>query len=60
MVTSKSTASPNPSVYRVNSVPSEQGTTYRVLRCEPVANFSNEEHATFLLDLLQKRQADHG
>ena len=54
MVISKSTASPNPSTYRVDTVPSEQGITFQVVRCEPVASFDDPEHAAFLVDLLTK------
>jgi hypothetical protein len=38
-------------------VRSDQGDTYQVMRCEPVAQFDNEAHATFLVELLQKGQA---
>jgi hypothetical protein len=57
MVTEKSTASPN--TYRVDTVRGEQGNTFQVVRCEPVAKFDNEEHAVFLVDLLTKGGA-HG
>ena len=40
-------ASPNPSVYRVDVVRGDQGNTYHVVRCEPVAKFDTEEHAAF-------------
>jgi hypothetical protein len=58
MVASNSTVSP--STYRVDTVPSEQGNTFQVVRCEPVAKFDNEEHAAFLVDLLTKGGAHHG
>jgi hypothetical protein len=54
MVISKSTAGPNPSVYRVDVVRGDQGNTYHVVHCSPVAKFENEEHAAFLVDLLTK------
>jgi hypothetical protein len=60
MVTEKSTASPSPGAYRVDVVHSEQGNTFQVMRCEPVASFDNEEHAAFLVDLLTKGGAHHG
>ena len=52
MVTQKSTASPDS--YRVDVVRGEQGDTYHVVRCEPVARFDDSEHAAFLVDLLTK------
>ncbi len=53
-------ASPNPSVYRVDTERGEQGNTYHVvMRCEPVASFDDPEHAAFLVDLLTKGGA-HG
>jgi hypothetical protein len=58
MVAQKSTASPN--AYRVDVVRGEQGNTFQVMRCEPVARFDNEEHATFLVELLAKGAPDHG
>ena len=60
MVASNSTASTNPSSYRVDVVRGEQGNTFQVVRCEPVAKFDNEEHAAFLVDLLTKGGAHHG
>jgi hypothetical protein len=54
MVTQKSTASPSPGPYRVEVVRGEQGDTYHVMRCEPVAQFDNHEHAAFLVELLLK------
>jgi hypothetical protein len=57
MVASKFTASPNPSAYRVDVVRGEQGNTYHVMRCELVARFDSEAHATFLVELLLKGQA---
>ena len=56
MVTSKSTASPSTNTYRVDVVRGEQGDTYHVMRCEPVARFDSEEQAAFLVDLLLKGQ----
>ena len=53
-------AIPNPSVYRVDVVRGEQGSTYCVMRCETVAQFDNQEHAAFLVELLLKGQANHG
>jgi hypothetical protein len=50
MVISKSTASPSPTAYRVDTVRGEQGNTFQVMRCEPAA---------FLVDLLTKGGA-HG
>ena len=58
MVISKSTASPN--AYRVDAARGEQGNTYQVMRCEPVARFDNEEHAAFLVDLLVSGGSHHG
>ena len=58
MVTQKSTASPNP--YRVETVSGDQGDTFHVVHCSPVAKFNNEEHAAFLVDLLTKGGAHHG
>jgi hypothetical protein len=58
MVISKSTASPNPSAYRVDVVRGEQGNTFHVMRCEPVARFDDAEHAAFLVDLLTKGGAN--
>ena len=52
MVISKSTASPD--TYRVDTLPGNQGDTFQVIRCEPVARFENPEHAAFLVDLLTK------
>ena len=61
MVISKSTASPAPSPYRVDTERCEQGNTYHVvMRCEPVARFDDPEHAAFLVDLLTKGGAHHG
>jgi hypothetical protein len=60
MVASNSTVSPNPSVYRVDVVHGEQGNTFQVVRCEPVAKFDDPEHAAFLVDLLTKGGAHHG
>ena len=61
MVISKSTASPSPGAYRVDTERSEQGNTYHVvMRCEPVARFDDAEHAAFLVDLLTKGGAHHG
>ena len=60
MVASNSTVSPSPSLYRVDTVRGEQGNTFQVVRCEPVARFDNEEHAAFLVDLLTKGGAHHG
>jgi hypothetical protein len=57
MVTPKSTASLN--TYRVDILPGGQGNVFQVMRCEPVAQFDNKEHAAFLVDLLQKGQADY-
>lgn len=57
MVNSKSTASPE--TYRVDIVRGDQGDTFQVVRCEPVARFDNEDHAAFLVDLLTKGGA-HG
>jgi hypothetical protein len=54
MVVSKSTPSPNPGAYRVDVVRGEQGDTYCVMHCEPVAQFDNHEHAAFLVELLLK------
>lgn len=52
-----SIASPNPSVYRVDTARGGQGNTYHVVvRCEPVASFKDPEHAAFLVDLLTKGQ----
>jgi hypothetical protein len=56
MVISKSTASPD--TYRVDVVPGDQGNTFQVVRCEPVARFDDEEHAAFLVDLLTKGGAN--
>ena len=58
MVTEKSTVSPD--TYRVDTVPSEEGNTFQVVRCEPVARFDDAEHAAFLVDLLTKGGAHHG
>ena len=58
MVISKSTASPGPGTYRVDTVHGEQGNTFQVMRCEPVAKFDNQEHAAFLVDLLTKGGAN--
>jgi hypothetical protein len=58
MVISKSTASPD--TYRVDVVRGEQGNTFQVVRCEPVARFDDAEHAAFLVDLLMKGGAHHG
>ena len=61
MAISKSTASPNPSAYRVDTARGDQGNTYHVvMRCEPVASFDDPEHAAFLVDLLTKGGAHHG
>jgi hypothetical protein len=61
MVISKSTASPSPSAYRVDTARGDQGNTYHVvMRCEPVARFDDAEHAAFLVDLLTKGGAHHG
>ena len=60
MVAANSTASPSPSAYRVDTVRGEQGNKYEVMRCEVVARFDSEEHATFLIELLQKGQAHNG
>ena len=57
MVASNSTVSPN--LYRVDVIPGEQGNTFQVVRCEPVARFDDPEHAAFLVDLLTKGGA-HG
>jgi hypothetical protein len=59
MVTQKSTASPSPGPYRVEVVPGDQGSTYYVMRCESVAQFDNQEHAAFLVELLLRGQI-HG
>ena len=53
-------ASPSPSVYRVDVVRGEQGNTFQVVRCEPVASFSDPDLAAFLVDLLTKGGAHHG
>ena len=58
MVASNSTVSPDS--YRVDVVHGEQGNTFQVVRCEPVARFDNAEHAAFLVDLLTKGGAHHG
>jgi hypothetical protein len=50
-------AIPNPSVYRVDVVHDNQRDTYHVVRCELVAQFDNQEHAAFLVELLLKGQA---
>jgi hypothetical protein len=50
-------AIPDPSVYRVDVVRSEQGNVYCVVRCELVARFDTEAHAAFLVELLLKGQA---
>ena len=61
MVISKSTASPSPSAYRVDTELGEQGNTrHVVVRCELVARFDDAEHAAFLVDLLTKGGAHHG
>ena len=60
MVASNSTVSPSPSVYRVDTARGDQGNTFQVMHCEPVARFDNEEHAGFLVDLLTKGGAHHG
>ncbi len=52
MVTKESTVSPD--TYRVDVVPGDQGSTYRVVRCVAVAQFEDEEHAAFLVELLAK------
>ncbi len=52
MVTQKSTVSPD--TYRVDVVPSDHGDTYRVVRCEAVAQFENE------VELLAKGATSHG
>ena len=59
MVASNSTVSPDSSSYRVDIMRGEQGNTFQVVRCEPVASFDNPELATFLVDLLTKGGA-HG
>jgi hypothetical protein len=46
--------------YRVETVSGDQGDTFHVVRCEPVASFNNPEHAAFLVDLLTKGGACHG
>jgi hypothetical protein len=58
MVISKHTATPD--TYRVDTTPGDQGDTFQVVRCEPVASFNNPEHAAFLVDLLTKGGAHHG
>jgi hypothetical protein len=58
MVTQKSTASPD--TYRVDVVRGDQGNTFQVVRCEPVASFSDPDLAAFLVDLLTKGGAHHG
>ena len=58
MVISKSTASPKP--YRVETVSGDQGDTFQVVHCSPVASFNNPEHAAFLVDLLTQGGAHHG
>ncbi len=45
-----------PSTYRVDVVRDEQGDSYHVLRCEVIARFDDEEHATLLIELLTKGQ----
>jgi hypothetical protein len=52
MVASNSTVTPDS--YRVDVVRGEQGNTFQVVRCEPVASFDDPEHAAFLVDLLTK------
>ena len=52
--------SPGPSLYRVDTVRGEQGDTFQVIRCEPVARFDLAEHAAFLVDLLTKGGTHHG
>jgi hypothetical protein len=58
MAAKECSAIPNPSVYRVDVVHGEQGSTYQVIRCDPVAKFDNEEHAAFLVALLQEGRAN--
>jgi hypothetical protein len=58
MVAANSTVSPDS--YRVDVVRGEQGNTFHVMRCEPVASFDDPEHAAFLVDLLTKGGAHHG
>jgi hypothetical protein len=58
MVISKSTASPE--TYRVDVVRGDQGETFQVVRCEPVAKFADADLAAFLVDLLTKGGANHG
>ena len=48
----------SPDVYRVDVVPDKQGNSYRVMRCEVVARFDDQEHAAFLVDLLTRGQHD--
>jgi hypothetical protein len=57
MVTQKSTGSPD--TYRVDVVRGDQGDTFQVVRCEPVAHFADADLAAFLVDLLTKGGA-HG
>ncbi len=60
MVISKSTGSPSPNAYRVDTARGDQGNTYHVvMRCEPLASFDNPEHAVFLVDLFTKGGAHH-
>jgi hypothetical protein len=58
MVASNSTV-PDSNSYRVDTVRGEQGNTFQVVRCEPVARFDDPEHAAFPVDLLTKGGA-HG
>ena len=54
MVTRKFTAGPT---YHVDVVlGADDGITYDVMRCELVANFDDEQHAAFLVELLLKEQ----
>lgn len=57
MVAREFTASRDSSTYRVDATPSEHGSVYRVIRCDTVARFDNEEHAAFLVELLAKGQS---
>jgi hypothetical protein len=56
--TQQFTAGPN--TYRIDTVPSTQGDTFCVVRCELVALFAEKEQAAFLVDLLAKGGAHHG
>ena len=56
MAGNNSTVSPDS--YRVDVVPSEHGSVFNVMRCEHVAHFDSEEHATFLVELLTRGQHD--